>query len=110
MEIFLHNKLQDISIAKYCQAQPSPSLAGLSSHISKTRVLNKVRIFDRIQSKDSDSIRFEKMGSCAALVQGQGNVKGGSRQGQSKVKERSREGQGKVKATQAQPQLQFDGF
>ena len=31
-------------------------------------MLNKVRIFDRIQSKDSDSIRFEKVGSCAALV------------------------------------------
>ena len=38
LEIFLHNKLQDISIAKYCQAQPSPSLAGLSCYINKTRV------------------------------------------------------------------------
>ena len=39
---FCTNKLQDISIAKYCQAQPSPSLAGLSSYISKTRVSSKV--------------------------------------------------------------------
>ena len=46
------------------------------------------------------------------MLQGQGNVKGGSRQGQSKVEEELNEGQGKVKATQAQPrpQLQFDGF
>ena len=34
----------------------------------KTRVLSKLRLFDLIQSEDSDSIRFEKLDSCAALV------------------------------------------
>ena len=65
---FCTNKLQDISIAKYCQAQPSPSLAGLSSYISKTRVSSKVRLFDRFQFKESELDRFEKLDSCAALV------------------------------------------
>ena len=40
----------------------------------------------------------------------QGQCRARSKQGQGKVKVRSRKGQGKVKATQAQPQLQFDGF
>ena len=65
---FCTNKLQDISIAKYCQAQPSPSLPGLSSYIGKTRVSSKVRLFDRFQFKDSEFDRFEKLDSCAALV------------------------------------------
>ena len=65
---FCTNKLQDISIAKYCQAQPSPSLPGLSSYISKTRVSSKVRLFDRFQFKDSEFDRFEKLDSCAALM------------------------------------------
>ena len=34
----------------------------------KTRVLNKVRLFDRFQSKESELDRFEKWGSYAALV------------------------------------------
>ena len=34
----------------------------------KTRVLNKVRLFDRFQSKESELDRFEKLGSYAALV------------------------------------------
>ena len=34
----------------------------------KTRVLNKVRLFDRFQSKESELDRFEKLGSCAALI------------------------------------------
>ena len=34
----------------------------------KTRVLNKVRLFDRFQSKESELDRFEKLRSCAALV------------------------------------------
>ena len=34
----------------------------------KTRVLNKVRLFDRFQSKESELDRFEKLGSCAALL------------------------------------------
>ena len=33
----------------------------------KTRVLNKVRLFDRFQSKESELDRFEKLRSCAAL-------------------------------------------
>ena len=65
---FCTNKLQDISIAKYCQAQPSPSLPWLSSYIGKTRVSSKVRLFDRFQFKDSEFDRFEKLDSCAALV------------------------------------------
>ena len=64
---FCTNKLQDISIAKYCQAQPSPSLPGLSSYIGKTRVSSKVRLFDHFQFKDSELDRFEKLDSCAAL-------------------------------------------
>ena len=34
----------------------------------KTRVLNKVRLFDRFQSKESELDRFEKLGSYAALM------------------------------------------
>ena len=34
----------------------------------KTRVLNKVRLFDRFQSKESELDRFEKLRSCAALI------------------------------------------
>ena len=34
----------------------------------KTRVLNKVRLFDRFQSKESELDRFEKLGSYAALI------------------------------------------
>ena len=65
---FCTNKLQDISIAKYCQAQPSPSLPGLSSFISKTRVSSKVWLFNPFQFKDSEFDRFEKLDSCAASV------------------------------------------
>ena len=65
---FCTKKLQDINIAKYCQAQPSPSLPWLSSYIGKTRVSSKVRLFDRFQFKDSEFDRFEKLDSCAALA------------------------------------------
>ena len=64
---FCTNKLKDINITKYCQAQPNPSLPELSSYISKTRVLSKVRLFDRFQFKASELDRFEKMDSWAAL-------------------------------------------
>ena len=65
---FCTNKLQDINIARYCQAQPSPSLPWLSSYIGKTRVSSKVRLFNRFQFKASEFDRFEKLDSCAALM------------------------------------------
>ena len=39
-----------------------------TSGYHKTRVLNKVRLFNRFQSKESELDRFEKLDSCAALV------------------------------------------
>ena len=39
-----------------------------TSGYHKTRVLNKIRLFDRFQSKESELDRFEKLRSCAALV------------------------------------------
>ena len=39
-----------------------------TSGYHKTRVLNKIRLFDRFQSKESELDRFEKLDSCAALV------------------------------------------
>ena len=38
-----------------------------TSGYHKTRVLNKIRLFDRFQSKESELDRFEKLRSCAAL-------------------------------------------
>ena len=39
-----------------------------TSGYHKTRVLNKIRLFDRFQSKESELDRFEKLGSYAALL------------------------------------------
>ena len=39
-----------------------------TSGYHKTRVLNKIRLFDRFQSKESELDRFEKLRSCAALI------------------------------------------
>ena len=39
-----------------------------TSGYHKTRVLNKIRLFDRFQSKESELDRFEKLRSCAALT------------------------------------------
>ena len=67
LNLVIHPSQEGWTELKYYLVHPTSMGHKQTPGYHKTRVLNKVQLFDRFKSKESELDRFEKLGSCTAF-------------------------------------------